>query len=378
LQHLAEIYTDTTAQKILREIDDLQSANPGSPIWEGVLVDKIVERTALIDLADRAGLSHIQSQRHLSAHPVIRNGVELHRPNKDDVRAMMRNALESVLTKFPLVSRRVMEQMLEDLAETQQLLPDENSLKKYLESKYFSRFHSGVAAAVFRSLWKLVFRTENESCDANRSINFRALKLLVARENGQVAQWITDDPTYYSSLSSSEGVLSLLVKFLSRNGPLYAKLEQHAKTSIEQYVAGNPTAMLYSGFLYSTRSDYFEAMCFAMKNCVGPCIDHVVWAEITLLADDADWQSLVRKIANIYYSESGGFDTADQRFKQAVANNLDKYTLEDVLNLVELSSANDQCYLRWRASVDHRAVKEHVLKLDADFDFSPYPRYVDF
>ena len=171
LQHLAEIYTDTTAQKILREIDDLQLANPASPIWEGALVDKIVERTALIDLADRAGLSHIQSQRHLSAHPVIRNGVELHRPNKDDVRAMMRNALESVLTKFPLVSRRVMEQMLADLADTQQLLPDELSLKKYLESKYFSRFHIGVAAAVFRSLWKLVFRTENESCDANRSIN---------------------------------------------------------------------------------------------------------------------------------------------------------------------------------------------------------------
>ncbi|MBU9663498.1 hypothetical protein KTF22_16605 [Burkholderia multivorans] len=103
LQRLAEIHEDPIAQKILKDIDGEQDKNPNSPSWEWSLVMKVKNQTGLLDAVDQQGLENLQRQRHLAAHPIIKEGAELHRPNKDDVRALMRMALQSVLTKPALV-----------------------------------------------------------------------------------------------------------------------------------------------------------------------------------------------------------------------------------------------------------------------------------
>src|SRR4051794_15485909 len=52
LDHLRTLYSDPTADKILTEIEDLRRRNPKSPEWEWELVEKIQDRTHLLEAAD--------------------------------------------------------------------------------------------------------------------------------------------------------------------------------------------------------------------------------------------------------------------------------------------------------------------------------------
>jgi len=52
LQHLRDIYNDTTAQSILDHIAQKQKANPNSPDWETELLEQVKNRTELLDSAE--------------------------------------------------------------------------------------------------------------------------------------------------------------------------------------------------------------------------------------------------------------------------------------------------------------------------------------
>ena len=98
LQNLVDLYGDTKAKDILTEIGKLQQENERSPIGETRLVESVAEQTQLIDIAERENLLHLQRQRHLAAHPVVNANFQLHRPNRETARALIRNTLDGVLT----------------------------------------------------------------------------------------------------------------------------------------------------------------------------------------------------------------------------------------------------------------------------------------
>jgi hypothetical protein len=93
-------------------------------------------------------LLHLQRQRHLAAHPVVNANFQLHRPNRDTARALIRNALDGLLTKAPILSKQIVGDLVEDLEQASGILIDDKKLKAYLESKYFSRFNPEVEKAV--------------------------------------------------------------------------------------------------------------------------------------------------------------------------------------------------------------------------------------
>ena len=98
LQHLVDLYGDAKAKSILAEIGQMQQDNERSPVWETKLVESVAEQTQLLDIAERENLLHLQRQRHLAAHPVVNANFQLHRPNRDTARALIRNALDGLLT----------------------------------------------------------------------------------------------------------------------------------------------------------------------------------------------------------------------------------------------------------------------------------------
>ncbi|WP_146122175.1 hypothetical protein [Burkholderia multivorans] len=373
LQRLAEIHEDPIAQKILKGIDGEQDKNPNSPSWEWSLVMKVKNQTGLLDAVDQQGLENLQRQRHLAAHPIIKEGAELHRPNKDDVRALMRMALQSVLTKPALVSKRILDQMLADVATMQNFFAYDEELRKFLESKYFSQFSPGIAESIFKSLWKLVFRVEDGPSEQNRSINFRVLGLIAAKQPDLLPQWVGKAADYYSNISSRIDIVRYLISFLSVNKAIYPIFEEHAKLTVRHGVGQDSSSTLLSAFLYGNNADYLQAVEAHIKTLTGNAIDSVEWSAFRSQFDSDDWRSAARRIANLYYSESGSFDTADRRFIHAIGPDLDNYSLTDLRNLMESAGQNNQCYGRGRASIDHKAVRERVLSLDPQFDFSPAP-----
>lgn len=107
LQHLVDLYGDDKAKTILAEIGKLQQANERSPEWESKMVESVAEQTQLLDLAERENLLLLQRQRHLAAHPVVNANFQLHRPNRDTARALIRNALDGLLTLGALALTRI-------------------------------------------------------------------------------------------------------------------------------------------------------------------------------------------------------------------------------------------------------------------------------
>lgn len=158
LQALRDIYNDATAQSIINHIEQQQKDNPKSSEWEVKLLEQVKTRTELLDNAEEQNLQNLHKNRHLSAHPVLDQADLLFRPNRETARALSRNTLEGVFMKPPILGKKIVNEFVTDLAAKKDLLPDDKSLKRYLEAKYFQNLGSAVEDYLFRALWKFVFQ----------------------------------------------------------------------------------------------------------------------------------------------------------------------------------------------------------------------------
>lgn len=122
LQSLIDLYDDPSAKEILREVTAIQDQDYKSSAWEIKLLDDVHEKTNLLDSSEYEDLRYLQKQRHLSAHPVLNSERELHSPNKETVRSLLRNTLEGLLVKPPFYTQRIMKELLEDIAESADVL----------------------------------------------------------------------------------------------------------------------------------------------------------------------------------------------------------------------------------------------------------------
>ncbi|WP_227451238.1 hypothetical protein [Pseudomonas fluorescens] len=162
---MIDIYDDASAKKILGEMSRIQSEDWKSSAWEVQLIDDVHKKTNLIDTAEYENLRYLQKQRHLSAHPVLNKERELHSPNKETVRSLLRCVLEGLLIKPPFYSQHILNELLEDISESKSVLNSPVKVKKYVESRYLHRTTPVVELSLFRSMWKIVFKVENEDCE---------------------------------------------------------------------------------------------------------------------------------------------------------------------------------------------------------------------
>jgi hypothetical protein len=70
-------------------------------------VQLVKDRTVLLEDGDYGNLEALQNHRHLSAHPVLTASEILFEPNRETARAHIRNALEGVLTKPSIMTKKV-------------------------------------------------------------------------------------------------------------------------------------------------------------------------------------------------------------------------------------------------------------------------------
>ena len=64
LEVLDEIYQDTVAKDILDEIKAFQTSSPTNPDWEKDIIEKVKNRTDLIDNTDYTHIKSLQNHRH--------------------------------------------------------------------------------------------------------------------------------------------------------------------------------------------------------------------------------------------------------------------------------------------------------------------------
>lgn len=371
LQHLVDLYGDDKAKNILAEIGKLQEDNERSPVWETKLVESVAEQTQLIDIAERENLLHLQRQRHLAAHPVVNANFQLHRPNRDTARALIRNALDGLLMKAPILSKQVVGDLVEDLAQASGILIDDKKLKAYLESKYYSRFNPEVEKAVFKALWKFVFRLTDETCEKNRAINYSALRLLFERNPAQFRKQVEADSDYFSTIANGGDPVVCLIHFLSREASLYGLLADHAKTTI-QHVADNDVTSRCLAWFTASLPEHADLLRVWIVGNEYPDIERETWDDLREISDSPEWVGTVVRLASAYYVASSNYDGADKRFNEAIRPLLPLFTLDDCIELIRGIEINGQTWERRGAYRDHRELRTRALEIDPAVDLTEY------
>ena len=177
LYDLKDIYNDVKANNILSEITAEQAKNSKSPEWERRLLDKLVENK-YIEQYEYIALQNIHQNRHLSAHPIIKDDMELFQPDQDHVRSLIRHSLEYLLVKPIFFDSKTLQVIITDLSNPRFSVLNDKELEKYLRTKFYTNMTNATIKKIFKDLWKFVFYLESPEADANREINAKALVIL--------------------------------------------------------------------------------------------------------------------------------------------------------------------------------------------------------
>lgn len=379
LQELKDVYNEEVAETILDEVAAMQAVNPNSPEWESQLVEKIKARTQLLNVADHGNLRTLQNHRHLSAHPVLGDADLLHEPNKETVRSDIRNVLEGLLWKPPLLTKNVFEQLVIDLSDKQELFPDDTSLKRYLDAKFFRNMTEGVLNYVFRNLWKFVFRLKNEDTNANRDINFRALEILYRGSEGQFRQLIAEHADSFSEISDGEPT-EALIEFLSIRPNLFGLLTPVAQEPIKAVSESSLDMFSIAFFLSESTTNHLDTL--LEKIVEAESVDHSDgiskdnWSIINGVCEEDGIVEKARRVGVELYVRSMNYDSADRFFRHFVAPYIGSHSIDELQRLFEGTEENGQTYGRGRATGDHRSLLEaSETILGAGFDYTPYPHW---
>lgn len=379
LQDLVDIYDDKQAKSILSEMSKIQDEDSKSSSWEVRLIDEVHSKTYLLDNPEYENLRFLQTQRHLSAHPVLKDNRELHRPNKDTVRSLIRNALEDLLTKPPFYARKVFDEILSDLVENHETLDQDKKMVTFLESKYLNRLTTKVRLFVFKDMWKLVFRLENEDCEEYRNINFRALKIIADIPTPELEAFIKDNVDFFSNISGKGTPANLLVLFLSKKefSNIYSVLNEEAKIKIDHHISSNSPFAMFGWYVKESLKEHFESVIEWLQTNNGP-IEHEedgIWDALEDLVDSEEWQRLFWGIISERYALSGSYNQADFRFEHAIKPFVNEFDLKALEALLQKIETNNQTYGRGASSSDHAVIYRRIIELNAEFDFSDYPHF---
>lgn len=372
LDQLSSAYGDATATAILQEIADQRKNNAKSPEWEGDLINKVASRTDLIDHAEVSLLQSLHTHRHLSAHPVLTASDVLFSPNKETARAHIRNALDAVLTKPPIMSRKVFDVFLEDVEQIGQLKPGADQLRKFLEAKYFKHFSALTLAQVFKSLWRVTFRSKDPRAEKNRGINAQALEVIFAQHAHDLGNAIASERDWFSDVSLSSSHLAALVRFLQDHPGVFAVLTEAIKAPLLRHAELSLDNFAACSFLVENPEDLIDRI--LRKIDEGATMSS---GEIARLCRTYPDVPKVRQIGMRLYFASKSYDTADNRFGEMVNPYLEAYDKDDALAFLQGCETcyNAQATDRGRAAHDHRIVKQAFDARHSDIDLKPFAAF---
>lgn len=370
LQTLHDLYGDTSAGVLLTDVEAKRFSNPTSPEWEIFLLDEVLKRTKMLEISEHAQLKHLQQLRHLSAHPVLSGADLLFRPTKEDARAQIRMALEVLLMKPALFSKKIVGTLVNDIAANKTVLISRSKLKSYLEARYLPNMPIATERELFRALWKFCFQLNNTDTKTNREINLDALSILYVRKSASMRAMIDSDRPAFSNVGPDAEPLDALILFLADHPDLYASLDSSGQILVEGRVGADINNRIRARFMKPNLAAHLADL-------------HTENVEELALMTEPLWQSLlsdaeaegltdeVVRIAVKVYGKSKCYDDADKRFSRFIEPVLSKLTVATLTELLTLCEGNSQTYGRGRAAYDHPHIKAVASSLGVSL--IPYP-----
>ncbi|EJL65245.1 hypothetical protein [Flavobacterium sp. CF136] len=378
LETLYDMYSDPAAEAILDQIRGLQAANSVGSEWEKVLIEEVKTRTNLLNNIDHARILSLRGDRHLCAHPVLDRGDKLYTPNRETVAAHIRNMLESVLQKPVILSKKILKVILVDIAANASILIGDE-LEKYIQSKYLQNLDSITEVAIFKELWKFVFRLEDEESSVNRELNYRLLTLLYKKNFVVCDQKIKEDSKYYSTVANLPEAMSLIVDFLARHGELYQDFTADFKLVLKKFVLASPNAVMVCWFLEGDFVKHLAKLKVEIPKDFGMSqwpfdANSQAYENLVKMAETKGYLSEIADFIAWRYPAVRGFDEADRVFNDILKPNIDMLSDAQLTKICADTNKNGQAYGRKKAAGDHIFLKSVIESrpMAAGFSFSAY------
>ena len=373
IEELKEIYNDSGAIEILEEITDLQTKNPNSPEWETKLIDLVKEKTNLLEPADFLHLNTLQKHRHLCAHPVLTLNFELYRPNKETTRAHIRNILEGVLVKPPLLSRKIFDDILSNLSTIKTIIFDDLQLEKHLKAKYLNKLNTKIVKHIFRSLWKITFKLNKPLCIENREINLKALLIILRNDYANLFEAITSEKDYYSDIDVNN--LSSIIFLLNQFPEIFNKFNDSAKILTQNIIEKDADFDTFAIFLSPDIKTHIEKI-LAINWDSGYEKDYITTESILAVfkfALNEGQKELAADFLIQIFGKSRQFAIADNRFDNLIKPMLNDFTKKQLEHLVKAINDNSQIHDRRQARSTNSLIRGKITELYGDtFNFDRY------
>ena len=376
LQYLKDIHNDEKAIAILDGMIEFQTRNPTNPNWESNLLKEIHERTSLLESHELDSLETLQKHRHLSAHPVLSKTDILFKPNREMVLCDIRVALDSVLTKPPILTKHVFNELVEDLERIKDLFAEDSELKRYLCSRYFSNLNKEVSIHLFKSLWRITFKIEDERCNQNRQINYEALRIIFEDNRELFTEDIKNNSHYYSEISDNDPI-KYAIFFLGDYPYLFESLTEAAKAIIRSKAESRINLLTISYFLSNNIAEHIAMLIAHIESDYKRALrstsisqSHI--KDLIRHASSAGVKESVNKLLIKIYVNAADFDAGDSLFAKFIKPHISQFHSEDVQELIKGIGENNQTHWRGRAASDHEIVVKRAEEVIVDFDVCDY------
>lgn len=375
IEDLKELYGDNNAIAIIDEITSLQKRNPNSPDWEAKLIELIKEKTNLLEPADFLHLITLQKHRHLCAHPVLTESYELYRPNRETARAHIRNMLEGVLFKPPLLSRKIFDDLLLNLASVKSIIFNPIQLEKHLKTKYLDKINEKTLKHIFRSLWKITFKTINVQSDENREINVKGLIIILRYNYQTLFDLIPKEIDYYSDISVEN--LAVFILFLNQFPKIFGILNESAKILTTNTIQKDADLDTFAIFLSKDIQKHIEKVlainwnsAYESAYITSQSIIEVYEYALNDGNRDLAFNFLIKSFGN-----SPQYDIADSRFENLIQPRLNEFSKKELRAIIKEINENSQIYDRRKAKSTNYLVKERINEVFDSFDFTKFKNF---
>lgn len=351
LEELKDYYLDSVAEEILKEIDQIRESNPKSSEWENKLIDRIKDKTNIIEPYVLANIEDLKNVRNFSAHPSLNQNNELIRPSREKTLGLIKEMLIGIFIRPPLFIKKITNNLLDDISSKKEdFLEDKEKFKRYIEKKYFERIPQNMIISIFRDFWKITFKLDNEDCNINRKINLEFLILTMLEYKLKILEDIQKEKDKYNNISDNEEIAIYLVEFMYYFPEVYNYLKEDNKIAIEVVVNKNND---YKTIAYYTSKNIEEHI--STLNTINFINKHTRELLEKKIKDEGKEILLLDKYIDCF-GNSVCFDDADLNFDVMIRHNISRMQQRQIETLIEKINKNNQIYNRGRSEYDNNDI----------------------
>lgn len=342
LKDQVERENDAGAEKILQAVEADKKKDITSSRWEMLLVDKVLQETKLLELSDKANIEYLKDHRNLSAHPNILDTEDnvLFTPNKETVRAHIRNMLEGVLTKSSAHTAKLVDQIIAKLPQIYDLADDESEFDRMFMKRYLGDLNDKALTSLFKKLWKFTYRLDDKDCEDNRDVNALTIELINRMYPDLVIKCLTDDPTYYSHISLEKEQLIKIIELLNQSPRLFTLLDEDLQKQMDAEIKRNSPRYVRSWFLSGTPENHLANVIPYLNSKNFSSISLNRFGELTRQVNKLDeYLNMLIK----YFSKASSYQDGYSRFDN-VRRRLEDFNEEQFTKLLHVMNSNRQIY----------------------------------